>query len=292
MLFVLYHAGCLDGFASAFAAWLTKGTAAQYLAVKYQEAVPALPGTNSEAPADVLIVDFSYPAAALLELAGRPEIRSVTVLDHHEGASAELSSLPPHPKLHVHFDMAKSGAVLTWEYLYPDMPVPELFLLVQDGDLWTWNLPDARAITTALYRGTRRKFETWKPLLDAWETGARQQLCTAGNAIAQADDQSLYILERGAVPITGPNGEPGLSVNTPMLKNDIAERILVSRPEIEWVSIWHESDGLRHFALRSRKGSPCDVAAIAALNGGGGHPSAAGYRTPVSLMPSPIHSSR
>ena len=278
MLFVLYHAGCLDGFASAFAVWLTKGSAAQYLAVKYQEPVPALRGATLEDPADVLIVDFSYPAAALLELANRPDIRSVVVLDHHESASAELSGLPPHPKLNIRFDMTKSGAVLTWEYLYPDKPVPELFLLVQDGDLWHWKRPDAPAVTTALYRGIRRKFETWKPLLEAWETGARHDLCTAGTAISQADDQTLYILERGAVPITGPNGEPGLSVNTPVLKNDIAERILTSRPEIAWVSVWHESNGVRHFALRSRKGGPCDVAAIAALHGGGGHRSAAGYR--------------
>lgn len=285
MNFVLYHAGCCDGYAAAFAAWLTFGPSARYLPVKYQTPVPPLEGATAADPADVFILDFSYPAAELTALAARTDIRSVVVLDHHASAATDLSPdhLPPHPKLTVRFDMARSGAVMAWEFFHPRKPVPELLLLVQDGDLWHWKLPDSPGITAGLWRGTRRKFEEWQRLLDGWDRGTRDELRIAGAAILLSDDQTLCLIERSAVPITGPHGEPGLSVNTPILKNDVAERLLTHLPEIAYVSVWHDGNGLRSFALRSRKGGPCDVSAIAALHGGGGHPSAAGYRCPAPL---------
>ncbi len=40
--YVLYHASCADGFGAAYAAWLTYGDKATYIAVNYGEPCPAM----------------------------------------------------------------------------------------------------------------------------------------------------------------------------------------------------------------------------------------------------------
>ena len=73
---VLYHGDCPDGFGAAWAAWKALGEAASYLPVQHGDPPPALPRE-----ARVVLVDFSYPRAALLDL--RSRVRDLLVLDHH-----------------------------------------------------------------------------------------------------------------------------------------------------------------------------------------------------------------
>lgn len=108
--FVLYHANCPDGFAAARAAWMSLGDAATYLPVSYGDPLPAIPDGS-----EVYIVDFSYPRPILEELEARC---GLTVIDHHATAQEALSGLA-----FAHFDMSKSGAVLTWEHFHKE-PVP------------------------------------------------------------------------------------------------------------------------------------------------------------------------
>lgn len=126
---------------------------------------------------DVLIVDFSYPRATLEALTR--EARSVLVLDHHATAQGELAGLPfplhriaaadplwhecwhshvlsisvdggrdvPQPQINLAaiFDMKRSGAGVTWDYLHPGEPRPRLIDLVEDRDLWRFKYdPETR----------------------------------------------------------------------------------------------------------------------------------------------------
>ncbi len=49
----------------------------------------------------------------------------------------------------LNFDISKCGAVLTWEYFFPDEPVPAFLLYVQDRDLWQWLQPKSKEINEA-----------------------------------------------------------------------------------------------------------------------------------------------
>src|SRR5579863_378480 len=103
---IIFHANCPDGFAAAYAAKL-----------KYPDAV-LLPRDHGLEPPykevtgkDVLVVDFSWRTREqndrLASLA-----KSFKILDHHKTAQDVLVGAP-----YVVFDMGRSGAGLTWDYL-------------------------------------------------------------------------------------------------------------------------------------------------------------------------------
>jgi len=182
-LLCLYHANCADGFASAWAVHRRFGDDVEFISVKYGEAPPPT------AKRDVLIVDFSYPRPVLEAMAR--EARSVLVLDHHKTAAQDLAGLPdpvypveawldPNERekqgerissknLAVLFDINRSGAGITWDYLHPNVPRPRIIDLVEDRDLWRFvHEPDTRrfhAVAASYgYEATPENFARW----DQW----------------------------------------------------------------------------------------------------------------------------
>ncbi len=308
---ILYHANCADGFAAAFAAWLKFGDDAEYIPVQYGQPVPeavARPSRPCQEPSaaasddkggtpllrSIYILDFSYPAAVLVELAGRPDVEMVVVLDHHKTAQADRTGLPTIEAgelLGVRFDLTKSGAVLAWEYFHPDKPVPPFCLYVQDRDLWKWELEWSREINAGLWRGTERTFEEWHlatkwmsipPAMNPEEITGRMayEFKQNGEAILRSDALMLTELSRSPEQIVGPGGEMGLRVNSPVLQSELAERLLAEHPLHEYAEVWYERGGHLIHSLRSRPGG-VDVSAIAKRHGGGGHPCAAGFSLPL-----------
>ncbi|MEM9003181.1 MAG: hypothetical protein AAGE59_06590 [Cyanobacteria bacterium P01_F01_bin.86] len=61
--YILYHAGCYDGFGSAYAAWKVLGDSATYMPVKHGYPMPEIPDG-----ADVYIQDFAYAREAAMGL--------------------------------------------------------------------------------------------------------------------------------------------------------------------------------------------------------------------------------
>lgn len=76
----------------------------------------------------VYILDFSYSREILESI--NEKVGVLVVLDHHKTAEAHLLGLP-----YAHFDMTKSGALLAWEYFFPDEEPPMPCLYVNDRDL-------------------------------------------------------------------------------------------------------------------------------------------------------------
>lgn len=264
--FCLYHANCPDGFAAAWVVWLDYGDAATYIPVGYGKPLPEIPDGS-----DVLIVDFSYPRDVLTALAERCHIH---VIDHHVTAAEALKDFP-----NATFDLQKSGAVLTWEHLFPTRDVPELLLYVQDRDLWQWQLPASKEINAGLWRGTPRDFGAWKNLRALWQSGvttARDRLLQAGEAIAHSDSLMIETL----------TAHPSLmrvlkynvpAVNSPVLQSEIGHRLLELHPHRPFAVIWCSlEDGSIAYSLRARK-DDFDVSAVAKEFGGGGHRAAAGF---------------
>jgi len=267
LIFVLYHANCPDGFAAAWAAWMSLKGTAEYLPVTYGDALPEMPEGSQ-----VFIVDFSFPREVLLGLHERCEVR---VIDHHATAQEALKGLH-----FAQFDMTKSGAVLTWEYFHPNVPVPEMLLFVQDRDLWQWKLPHSEAINAGLWRGTPRDFAVWMDLEYLWDRGvttAKERLQAAGEAIAFSDKLMVRNLCRAPVWLRVLNYTVP-AVNSPVLQSEIGHQLLCDYPCSPFAAVWWIlEDGQPTFSLRSRK-EGVDVSVIAKEFGGGGHKAAAGFR--------------
>ena len=95
----------------------------------------------------VLFARHRAPAHAWKGLAEQTE--RLVVLDHHVSArdrylaDPSLAGRVADNGHHVVFDLAHSGAVLAWQHLHPDRPLPELLAYVEDQDLWRLRCPPA-----------------------------------------------------------------------------------------------------------------------------------------------------
>lgn len=271
---VIYHGSCFDGFTCA---WLFHQVYPEAEFREWHYGTPP-PTTDEVADRDVYIADFSFARQTTLAIAATSH--SLTILDHHQTAAAELADLVA-PNLTVVFDLSKSGGRLTWEFLhgrrnfkngwwfgcYLDLP-PWLVQYTEDRDLWRWRLPDSRAINAAL-RSYEPTFEQW----NRFQGRLPNVLIPEGEAILRREQQIVDSHVRHAREVEM-DGYKVLSVNATVLTSEIANELAKDWPfGVCWFA---RSDGKRVYSLRSQADG-VDVSAIAKQRGGGGHRHAAGF---------------
>lgn len=256
----IYHHGCTDGFA---AAWAVR----KY----FNGQVDMHPGIYGEAPPDVtdrevIIVDFSYPRDVMLTLI--EQARRVLVIDHHKTAQQNLFDLPA--KAIAIFNMDKSGAMLTWETFFTGEMPPLLFDHIQDRDLWHFKLPMTREIVAAIY-SYPMEFETWdalmqRPILELEHEGRALVRKQRADVAAILNSTTRYITLAGVVIP---------AANVPwMYASDVGGELAKGQP---FAATYYDDDEGRRWSLRSAPDG-ADVSVIAEAFGGGGHKHAAGFR--------------
>ena len=251
---VLYHSDA-DGFGAAYACWKRFYENAIFIPVQYGQPVPELPATLEE----LFIVDFSYDRATCEALAAK---YSLTILDHHKTAEKELAGLP-----YAKFDMEKSGAMLTWDHLFPGQRPPTILFYVEDRDLWLFRLDLSEEVNLYI-AAIPHTFESW----DAFRI---QDARICGTAIKSFRDGQVNKALRNVrweevaghkVPVLN------LSDNISEVGNQLCQKF----PDAPFsVSYCDRADGKRSYSLRSI--GEFDVSAIAKQFGGGGHRNAAGF---------------
>jgi uncharacterized protein len=320
----IYHKDCADGLGAAWAVHRALGIGVDFVAAKYGDAPPVV------IERDVLVVDFSYPRIILEEMTRNT--RSVLVLDHHKTAQQDLAGLCPAPEttstpglisttgwqywqqfvgtsekfidteadkqfrhnLATVFDMERSGAGITWDFMC-GLPRSPIINLIEDRDLWRFRLDDSRKFHAALTSYNIEDLSIFNDL-DEWHNSAVAPdqrpdfvwdgLLAEGAAILRAQQQAVHsavsrsrrtmLIAGQKVPVANVSGmvsEAGhLLCNTSWDTN--------SPPPPFSATYYDGADGKRHFSLRS---SPygADVGAIAKSYGGGGHEHAAGFDMPI-----------
>jgi oligoribonuclease NrnB/cAMP/cGMP phosphodiesterase (DHH superfamily) len=261
--YVLYHANCTDGAGSALSAYLVFGDSAEYIPVQYNEAPPLM-----EPGAMIYIVDFSYPEDVLLVMAEHASF--VQIIDHHKTAKEALENVD-HPNIKVHFDMAQSGAVMTWKFFHPDRPVPPLLRHIQDRDLWLFTMHGSKKVHRAL-----GMYEDWRD----WA----QFLYEVRPLIAEGDAIIRFLEVQQTRIIGGPprrffaTNEVVPVFNLPgFMISDALNQALEDHPECPYAVGFITLPDKTIYSLRSRTTEDVDVSAIATDNGGGGHTHAAGF---------------
>ena len=259
--YVMYHAGCLDGFGAAWAAHTVLGDDnVDYLPASYGKPLPNFrPGSR------IFILDFSYPRETMLELIQHHE---VTVLDHHETAEEAIGDLPG-----CRYDCTRSGAILAWQHFQPGAPAPEMLRYVEDRDLWKFELPHSREVDAAL-RSFPADFGTWSALDDL--PCVVDELAAQGHGILRSNHRMAEMICANTVMVEI-CGHQTPTVNTPVLASEACEMLLEENPDARFSAAYQDQDGRRKWSLRSRADSNFDVSKLAKLLGGGGHPHAAGF---------------
>ncbi len=257
---VLYHSKCADGFGAAYAAWTVLGDRALYLPVRHGDPLPDLPPE-----ARVAVVDFSYPRDVLVELHGR--CQSLLVLDHHQSAQQDLEGLA-----FARFDMDRSGARMAWEHFRPEHPIPRLLEYVEDADLWRWQLPHSKAVSTAL--------QSYPFDFGVWGSLSVDALASEGQAMLRYRDQ---LIERclTRVHFCEIGGHRVPAVNSCLFQSEVGDQLCLRHPDAPFAGVYYlNQKGHQGWSLRSR--GEFDVAAVAEQYGGGGHRNAAGFgRSPA-----------
>lgn len=260
---VIYHGNCIDGFTAAWCVWRRWGSDAEYVPGIYGEPPPDVTGKN------VVIVDFSYPRAVLLEL--KQKAATLEVLDHHKTAQADLQGLD-----FCLFDMNRSGARLA-EDSYSFGPSP-LVAYVQDRDLWRFELAKSKEIN-AWIGSLHQSFQEWSRA-DAALYASFDTCVAHGEALLRAVDRYVLEMARQARFVTFEGHEiPVVNapyINTSELVGHLAESSLFA---VGW---FQRGDGKYQYSLRSR--GEFDVSELAKRFGGGGHKNAAGFTVDVRVL--------
>lgn len=265
---VLYHAGCPDGFGAAFFAWLAFKEQAVYIPCSYGSKVPNInTGTKT-----VYILDFSFPEDILDSWVSRGI--KVILLDHHKSAQETIGHLP-----YCHFDMSKSGAMLSFNHFFPKADENRLALYLQDRDLWQNELPHTTAINNYI-NSLERDFITWGKL--SIDLVANFDRCLdQGTAISRYISTSIDFLVAPskvmfATFLVGDKSYSVPTVNTPMFQSEVGNTLCQKYSNYEFSATYFDrADRQRQWGLRSI--GDFDVKNIAVHFGGGGHKNASGF---------------
>jgi uncharacterized protein len=260
---VIYHANCIDGFTSAWVAWLWFGYEAEYLSANYGDAPPDVLGR------DVLIVDFSYPRAIMEAM--RLESSSILVLDHHKTAQDDLEGLS-----FATFDMNRSGAGLTWDELFKGEVRPWLVNYVEDRDLWKLKYEKSKEVNAWIGTQVRDSFESWSKL----NSEGSFEAANKGSIILQYVNHYVQETAKNARMVCFCGFHVPIVNSSKLGISELLHHLAKSNHfAIGW---FQRSDGKYEYSLRSE--GDFDVSALAKQFGGGGHQNAAGFTLTKQLL--------
>ena len=262
---VIHHSPCIDGTVAAWVAWNAFEGDGDYVPAKYGDAPPDVTGRH------VLIVDFSYPRATLLEMADKAlSIRVFRSSQDNRGRSARLEIRNGLDFCTV--DMNRSGAGLAWDLLNPGEPLPWLVDYVENRDLWKFTLPASKEVNAFIGLYAESTWDEWdelaaKPIAEVIASGCAVQRKIEVYVDAMAKQARTLRVAGHSVPVVN-----APYINTSELVGHLAEHA-------EFAVGWFQrQDGAFAYSLRSRHGY--DVSKLAQFFGGGGHRAAAGFSSP------------
>ncbi len=308
---IVYHGNCQDGFTGAWVAWRKFGNQPQYIPA-YHDPKQIPPPETFEGKA-VMFIDFTWKWPVMTAIA--EFAKSIVILDHHESAAEDLSRFPDFivgwpgsfkrawdcavsesDRLNnqlcpivAGFDMKRSGAMLAWHFLHGDENVPLLVSIVQDRDLWRFELSNTKEISMWLF-SFDYDFKTWSDCASILEIDKGTAIA-AGAAIMRKFDKDLKELLPQVTTTATIAGHTVPMANLPYFFASEGGNLLAElNPDAPFAATYYlDANGNAKFSLRSRKQGGANVAKIASMFGGGGHPNASGFTYRWRLIPAEIN---
>lgn len=273
---VLYHAHCMDGYASAWAHhfFYRADKGISYHAMSYGEECP-IPLTKED---DLVILDFSFPFAKMKELAS--QCRKITLIDHHATAIKDLTNLlEPNVEMILSYDNRNSGCGLTWNYYasrysFRQQPVPEIPLFIkwiEDRDLWRFQYGEASRNFHTAASLMMKDFEVWDDLfidLNAREVEAQ------GRAMRRYEKDLIEQIAGRHYAGASDERYPLIFCDCPLsLSSEVGNFLALEYPD-RIVACFHVGMSMVKYSFRSV--GDVDCSELAKFLGGGGHKNASG----------------
>jgi oligoribonuclease NrnB/cAMP/cGMP phosphodiesterase (DHH superfamily) len=264
----IYHKNCSDGFGAAYSIWVKHKDEFEYFAADYKDKI--LPDVSNR---DVYMIDFSYKKPVIENML--QTANSITILDHHDSAEKELNDLFNSGKINGIFDMNRSGAMITWQYFNPDLPVPKIIEHIQDRDLWKFDLPYTREIQSTVF-SMAYDFEVWDKL---FQTDINT-LIMEGVGIDRKHLKDVNELINGCKHFAKIDEHIVPCCNIPYIYSSEAGCIMSKGYPFAFCYTY--CGNTVKFSLRSNypNNNSINVANLAVKYGGGGHVRASGFEIP------------
>ena len=260
---VIYHANCSDGLAAAGVCYNKFGDDAVYLPGVYGEEPPFAELTA----ADVYFVDFGYTAQQMKQIVAIAN--RVVWLDHHVSTYLALKDISG---IESHYDVSSSGCAIAFNYFNPTKLLPPALLLIQDRDLWRFEMRNTRAFTCYLSANTR-SIKEWGALVADHDL---ENEIFEGTILLRRQEADVLDAIRNTCRIMSIDGYLVKVANcAPNIASDAANILAKGMP---FAATYYDSEKERVFSLRSIKDDGIDVSIIAGIYGGGGHKHAAGFK--------------
>jgi oligoribonuclease NrnB/cAMP/cGMP phosphodiesterase (DHH superfamily) len=273
---VIYHGKCPDGFAAALAAWLYFAGQAEFVGLDHGD-VKSVADLPKHAGRAVYILDFSFSEHILRAV--EETAAKLVLLDHHLSAAEKLTGFRCRCGM-VHFDMAKSGARMAWDFFHPNQPVPDLIRWVEDRDIWVWQYPESMGFLAALDMEPF-EFERWKVIAN-FDGQQKLAYIARGEAMNEKFVKLAEQLVENA-QVLAFNGVKGLMVNAPSAFHSLVGDLLCQKSG-SYALMWTvDKNGTVKCGLRSKPGFNCIP--LAASMGGGGHAQACGFKMTGQRLP-------
>lgn len=179
----------------------------------------------------------------------------------------------------INFSVDKCGAVLAWEYFFPDKPVLPFLLYVQDRDLWQWKLPYSKQINECFMYCGRTMDE-----FDRYSTMSQEDLIYQfeylGNVLLKPKLERAKEVAKNTHWVDA-WGYKFLAVELNSMNayyyNDILEILYTENLDSPFVVSYLKTEDGYKLSFRSRLDS-FDCSKLARSLGGGGHHSASACR--------------
>ena len=284
---IIYHDPCQDGFSSAYVAyrWCEENNIKLKLIPKriYNDPIDEelYIGKN------VLMVDIV--SDDFLKI--KEKAKNLIILDHHKTNQAKLIGAD-----YAYFDMHKSGVGLAWEYFYGDKQIPKFIACIQDRDIWTCKIPDAKAFCDGLYnlltiddeqdynKRLYNKLRLYDELYEEWKlqkTDKFNEYYKIGEVLDKITMNKVRSMVRNLdlykVKLENKSDLKAAIFNcSHSIANDLGN-YAVENTDADFAIMWrYDHDDEQYcYSLRSTN-DKADVSEICKLFGGGGHRNAAG----------------
>ncbi len=240
-----------------------------------------IPWDLVEQAEQVIVTDFSFSVDQMQRLA---DGRELVWIDHHKSALAEFEGIADEwPGIR---DISEAACVLTWQYFFPERPVPRAIVLIGDRDIWRWAEKDTGAFGSSLFNQDHLASNAtfWKPLLED-DAPTLEKMIKEGAWLREITLRDIDNLMEARSFEVEFEGYQTLAVNR-RGTGDIGNYGRDRGYEIVYTyADKMQLDGLTTVVtLYSNK---IDVSVIAKRYGGGGHAGAAGFSFPRSATPFP-----
>jgi len=278
---VLFHYPCNDGLASGWIAndyHQKQNAKIEIYPIQHGDIIDLGRLINKR----VIFCDYA-PSKEILDEIEKITIK-ITILDHHISSQKALLD-----KSYAIYDMNKSGAELAWEYFFPDIIMPDFIQMIQDRDIWTWNVQHSREFTsgfTTVVSGIEpydfaELFELFDDLSDY--PNKIIFYIELGNVINKSIiNKCKYLAKEHLTKINYYKNYNICIVNCPTdLVSDLGN-IISSSDNIDFAVLWRYNHPNEEYYVNLRSNNKVDVSLIAEEFYGGGHKNAAGFTTKVN----------